>query len=235
MSEHADSFDGMPARFDYVRPAVERYARRDRNHDENEWRRSLAALPPADLRDLADVYERLDHAGDADALLAWIHTVQPEFDRAWYAWLERSDEAESRGLPEPPEPPRKPKAAGVFELFSQLGRLGRQPFSSDRVRWKPPAPDWSGLPEGCQYVIEPATRWGRRYQHYWPVEKLRNTIPADKLDQLTALDRRLRESGDWDRVAAWASGRSPVKDQAAILVNCLFGVLKVIVPPAPRG
>ncbi|HEV2295256.1 MAG TPA: hypothetical protein VGR35_15495 [Tepidisphaeraceae bacterium] len=122
----------------------------------------------------------------------------------------------------------------MFELFFQLGRLGVQPFRSGRVRWKPPAPDWTGLPEGCQYVIEPATRWGHRYQHYWQVEKLKNTIPADKLAELTALDRRLRQSGDWDRVAAWASGRSPVKDQACILVNCLFGVLKGVVPPPAR-
>lgn len=231
MADKPDSSDGMPERFDYIRDIVLRYGRQGRNHDEDDWRRSLAALLPAQLREIADVYERMAAGDDTAALLSWIHAVGPGIRRVWREWQVQRNDAEARGLPEPPEPPMEPLAEGVFDLFEELTRLGKEPFTSRRVQYEPPEPDWGRLPERLRYLIEPATRWGVN-QFYEEIDEVERTIKPEEMAELQSLFRRLRQSGDWDRAMDWSSSVSWQDHREAALVHRLLDLLRMIVPEA---
>ena len=198
MNPPSDPFDGMPARFDYIRDVALRYVRQGRNHDEDDWRRSLDKLSPVQLREIAEVYDRLTVPDEKDALLKWIHEVGPGIRNVWRRWQDQRDEVEDRGLPPPPEPPQEPRAESLFELFDALADLGRAPFTSRRVQYEPAAPDWTRLPDRLQYLVGPATLWGT-YQFDEQLDELKLKIRPHELAQLRALARHLRETGDWAR------------------------------------
>lgn len=234
MSHQPNPFDGIPARFDYIRDVVLRYARQGRNHDPAEWRQSLAALSPAQLREIAEVYDRMAAGDDTPALLAWIHAVSPGIRRVWREWQDRYEEAERLGLPEPAEPPLVPRAHRLFDLFEELAALGREPFTSRRVQYEPPAPDWTHLPERLRYLIEPATRWGT-YQFDEQIDELERTIRPEDRTALRALARRLRDSGDWAPALDWTSSLSWTDHREAALMHWLLSVLMTMVPEmAPK-
>lgn len=229
MTQARDPFDGLPGRFDYVREVVLKYGRRGRSHDEDEWRRSLRNLSALQLREITDAYERLTAPEERAALLAHVHAIGPAIRRAWKEWQRRRDEAEDQGLPWPPEPPQESGAERLFDLFDELAELRKKPFTSRRVEYEPPPPDWSRLPERLRYLIEPATKWGH-IQFYEEIDKLKRKGSAKDKAELRALAQRLRDSGDWAAAFEWNANFDMTEHSEAALLYWLLNLLREVAP-----
>lgn len=208
---------------------VRRFARQGRNHDEDAWRASLAALSPEQLSEIAYVYERLAQPGEMTALLHWIYSVAPTIRQEWRAWQQQRNYAEEQGHPTPPEPPQESLGESALDLFEELASLGREPFIDRRVKYEPPPPEWDRLPRELQYLKEPAERWGK-YQFYEQVDQLQRTIKPEERAELQALAERLRTSKDWWRAMEWSSGQSWVDHPEAALLHWLLELLKIMAP-----
>jgi hypothetical protein len=201
-----DHIEGLPDRFSYLEGVLREYTRPRSYREIEDARRTADGLDTTGMQELVAAYREIVRRDDVHAFSAWAEQDEGRFSKQWGEWRKLNDEREGRGEKALPheESPTRPRGLQLFYIFDSLAKKGLPPFNTREVEYSPPPvkPDWSKLPEELRYLGGPATRYGQ-LQFHEQRKRFKRAMTPEQRDELTALARRLRSSGDMARLMAW--------------------------------
>ena len=222
----------LPDEFGYLNEVIEKYT--DDTCEEIHRAFELAGeLEPEQLTELAAAYREILSRDHVRALSALAEQHDKAFRKVWREWCAISEAHEERGLPTPLElePQHRPRAHMLFWVFEGLARKRIPPFKLREVQYSPPPImlDWSKLPDALRYVRVPAMKYGKLWHPDHRARFARRMTRAEH-KELKALAKRVRSTGDIDRLWEWERQFSAVDHKEAQLTMVLLEVLADIVP-----
>ena len=182
----------LPDRFNYIRNQVEEYRRWLVQHKHKD-RIAMAALSPAQIGRLAEVYDEIDSRNDAGPLSIWMET----FSNA-------TDVRDSSCVYWP--------IMNLFCVFEHLRKRNVHPFNSGRVRYNVPNPifDWTKLPEELRYLGEVAEKFGEFHG-----DDAIDEFDEEQLSELAAASEQIRLRGDAPAIFEWFKSHDTTKHPEA--------------------
>lgn len=222
----------LPAEFSYLNDVIEKYTQDTCSQIDRAF--ELAGeLGPGELTELAAAYREILTREHVRALSTLAEEHDKAFHKVWDEWCAISESHQERGLPKPLElePQHRPRAHMLFWVFEGLARKRVPPFNLREVQYSPPPVmlDWSKLPEGLEYIREPAMKYGKLWHPDHRARFARRMKPAEH-EELKTLAKRLRSTGDLERLWEWERQYRVVDHQEARLAMALLEVLADIVP-----
>jgi hypothetical protein len=222
----------LPAEFGYLNDVIEKYTE-DTGTEIGRAFELAGELGPEQLTELAAAYRQILSRDHMHALSALAEQHRKAFDKVWREWCAICESHQERGLPTPLElePQHRPRAKMLFWVFEGLARKRVPPFNLREVQYSPPPVmlDWSKLPEELRYVREPAMKYGKLWHPDHRARFARRMTRAEH-KELKALAKRVRSTGDIERICEWERQYSALDHPEAQLTMVLLAVLGDIVP-----
>lgn len=223
----------LPEEFSYLNDVIAKYTEDTCSEVDRAFRVIPDKLGPEQLTELAAAYREILRRNHVHALSALAEQHDKAFDKVWDEWCAISSSYQDRGLPTPLElePQHRPRAHMLFWIFEGLARRRIPPFDQRDVQYSPPPVvlDWTKLPDALRYVREPAMKYGKLW-HPDHRDRFKRRMTRAEHKELKELAKRIRSTGDFDRLAEWLRQHRAKDHPEASLIGSLLEVLGDVVP-----